>query len=417
MRGEAWLGLLACAITSKASQSDTIKDWAGLRGNSTIQKSGSSPLEALGCGILPNSLQDRTDVQTLDLHAASIIQDDESCLNRAIMLCAQATTVPSALSIFLRRRCPRVPETTWPAILKVIKEHDVSLFTEKLLVILRCIPYLEMLAPYIKGVGGFKGDNGRVVRLIPLFYILKRPGLKSQKLQEEFQPILKAREEEPAVFWSTIERFLQESGYLSKALADEARFFETNSWLIRTFAIDRPTVQALILKNDYYHLAYLMFQRGVDERMVTSMLENASYCSLALYLGRNQPRRVTITGRPPAPHVGALIRLYNHTIQGQPSIVPCSKRGTSPTQVPIRDDLFRQIKGRNRQAMAVNMIVKRLFDIPFGILPKRLSKSSGRSLAKAIRTSLIWYCGEFKLEPSVNMIRVKPKPPRLGISM
>lgn len=372
------------------------------------------------CEIVPKKLSDKVDVNVIQLFGSKL-SATESCLERIILLLINADLPVALFRSFIYTHKDWVPEKFWSEILLVINQTNVP-FPKYYMSVLNCFPYLEVMAghfrPAFEGsiTSGNAGLKGWLVRLTPIYFILKKPDSYSQKLCKEFTNIIKPdSNESPVEYLEALELYLRETGYIRRAMSNERDYFNINQWLIVTFLFD-PTSIGHILRHDWYHLAYIALLPGVSSTILNEMVDRCSMQSLALILGRVKPKSLKLmNGHKVCSRVKALVQFYTGFLSAAQGVVPCRPRGQNNNdsmmiQLQLKSNMFKNWKDSkysNDNFVMFHMLMNHLFDVPMDFLSKSYWERGRRYLGRPdalANSTLQKYCNAFDMNPAVLLL-------------
>lgn len=390
------------------------------------QAAYAAAFDKIDCSIIPAKVDEVSDMDIIRIFGSRLL-NHESCLTRVINILIRSRVSARTFGDFIFARKEWIPETYWGTILAALREHiPIAQFPEYYLKVIKCFDFVEAMAPHFRpALEKVKEEPAAsVVRFTPLYFILskvdvyvKRPkdtsvkALKEQdqysaKLRTEFATILEVRPEEPvAGYLPTVEFYLDAAQYLKRATLNEQEYFNLNLWLRRTF-LHSPKAEEFIIENDLYRLAYLLYLTGVDEDAVERMREKCAIGCFSLYLGRNRPVKLKVTGET-CPAIKRLVRIYQRLKAPEKVIIPCQRtdKKAAPQQVMVPKlgsiEKTSKVEIRREAYLTFHMILRRLFEVSFDYLPMEQIEEQGKDLAVLMNLLIEDYCSAFNMNPAV----------------
>ncbi|PJF17740.1 hypothetical protein PSACC_02440 [Paramicrosporidium saccamoebae] len=354
--------------------------------------------------ILPSKLRDTEDLSTLDRFASYFTKSDAGLA--AVLLLAISEKFSSGL--FQRLLVPRrdwVTPDLWGRILSKIRENSGDRFAEYYLAVLKCISYVEVLASYFSPAFDGITDEpvATIVRLTPFYYIIKKPDKHSEKLRKEFVSILVPTTTEPvSKYLPVLELYLQNSGYLKRAMSNEQDYFNLNKWVHSTFLNSSDAV-GFIIENDLHNLAYIAFLPGFLSEHLDVALKKCAFKILSTFLSRNRPDSIKSRTKP-CSRIAHLLNLYS-SLSVVPNVVPCRPKEalSKLTELKLDFTFLRKFKDTEDIYTACHLLMGRLFEMPMDFISFE-AWITEVDYPASLNDMLESYCDVYEMEPNFKIV-------------
>jgi hypothetical protein len=208
---------------------------------------------------------------------------------------------------------------------------------------------------------------------------------------------------EPASkYLPVLELYLQNSGYLRRAMSNEQDYFNLNKWIRSTF-LNSSNAIGFVLENDLHSLSYVAFLPGFSGEHLDIALKKCAFKILATFLSRNRPDSAKSKTKP-CLRIVHLLKLYS-SLPIVPNVVPCRPRDvpSNPTDLKLDLKILQKFKDVEDVYTACHLLMGRLFEMPMDFIPFDVW-SSGVNYSESLNGMLESYCDVYEMEPNFRII-------------